>query len=42
MELGVHALELDVALTADRRLVLTHDLTVSAVTSADRRPIYAA
>jgi glycerophosphoryl diester phosphodiesterase len=39
MELGVHALELDVALTADRRLVLTHDLTVSAVTSADRRPI---
>ncbi|WP_326633532.1 glycerophosphodiester phosphodiesterase family protein [Nonomuraea fuscirosea] len=41
MELGVHALELDVALTADRRLVLTHDLTVSAVTSADRRPIYA-
>ncbi|MFC4013985.1 glycerophosphodiester phosphodiesterase family protein [Nonomuraea purpurea] len=41
MELGVHALELDVALTADRRLVLTHDLTVSAVTSADRRPVYA-
>ncbi|KAB8190289.1 glycerophosphodiester phosphodiesterase [Nonomuraea phyllanthi] len=41
MELGVHALELDVALTADRRLVLTHDLTVSAVTSADRRPITA-
>ncbi|MEO3793313.1 glycerophosphodiester phosphodiesterase family protein [Nonomuraea sp. B10E15] len=41
MELGVHALELDVALTADRRLVLTHDLTVSAVTSADRRPIRA-
>ncbi|WP_433436384.1 glycerophosphodiester phosphodiesterase family protein [Nonomuraea sp. CA-141351] len=41
MELGVHALELDVALTADRRLVLTHDLTVSAVTSADRRPIKA-
>ncbi|MEV5326440.1 glycerophosphodiester phosphodiesterase family protein [Nonomuraea fastidiosa] len=40
MELGVHALELDVALTADRRLVLTHDLTVSAVTSADRRPAY--
>lgn len=39
MELGVHALELDVALTADRRLVLTHDLTVSAVTSADRRPV---
>ncbi|YCK33164.1 glycerophosphodiester phosphodiesterase family protein [Actinomadura sp. ATCC 39365] len=39
MELGVHALELDVALTADRRLVLTHDLTVSAVTSADRRPL---
>lgn len=41
MELGVHALELDVALTADRRLVLTHDLTVSAVTSADRRPVHA-
>ncbi|MGW0807257.1 glycerophosphodiester phosphodiesterase family protein [Nonomuraea sp. NPDC002799] len=41
MELGVHALELDVALTADRRLVLTHDLTVSAVTSADRRPLHA-
>ncbi|WP_185069820.1 glycerophosphodiester phosphodiesterase family protein [Nonomuraea jabiensis] len=41
MELGVHALELDVALTADRRLVLTHDLTVSAVTSADRRPLRA-
>lgn len=39
MELGVHALEFDVALTADRRLVLTHDLTVSAVTSADRRPV---
>ncbi|MGI5268384.1 glycerophosphodiester phosphodiesterase family protein [Nonomuraea sp. CA-218870] len=39
MELGVHALELDVALTADRRLVLTHDLTVSAVTSADTRPV---
>ncbi|MFI9593534.1 glycerophosphodiester phosphodiesterase family protein [Nonomuraea sp. NPDC052265] len=39
MELGVHALEFDVALTADRRLVLTHDLTVSAVTSADRRPL---
>lgn len=38
MELGVHALELDVALTADRRLVLTHDLTVSAVTSADTAP----
>jgi glycerophosphoryl diester phosphodiesterase len=41
MELGVHALELDVALTADRRLVLTHDLTVSAVTSADTRPLRA-
>ncbi|MFI7449856.1 glycerophosphodiester phosphodiesterase family protein [Nonomuraea sp. NPDC049714] len=39
LELGVHALELDVALTADRRLVLTHDLTVSAVTSADTRPV---
>lgn len=41
MELGVHALELDVALTSDRRLVLTHDLTVSAVTSADTRPLTA-
>ncbi|MBF8192715.1 glycerophosphodiester phosphodiesterase [Nonomuraea sp. K274] len=41
MELGVHALEFDVALTADRRLVLTHDLKVSAVTSADRRPLRA-
>ncbi|MFF5210066.1 glycerophosphodiester phosphodiesterase family protein [Streptosporangium sp. NPDC000396] len=40
LELGVDALEFDVALTADRRLVLTHDLTVSAVTSADRRPAF--
>lgn len=39
MELGVNALEFDVALTADRRLVLTHDLTVSAITSADTRPL---
>ncbi|MDH2426637.1 glycerophosphodiester phosphodiesterase family protein [Sphaerisporangium sp. TRM90804] len=38
LELGVHAIELDVALTADRQLVLTHDLTVSAVTSADTVP----
>lgn len=38
LELGVDALEFDVAVTADRRLVLTHDLTVSAVTSADTRP----
>jgi glycerophosphoryl diester phosphodiesterase len=38
LELGVDALEFDVALTADKRLVLTHDLTVSAVTSADTRP----
>ncbi|MFC4058532.1 glycerophosphodiester phosphodiesterase family protein [Planomonospora corallina] len=38
LELGVDALEFDVALTADRRLVLTHDLTVSAVTSADTGP----
>ncbi|MBO3745889.1 glycerophosphodiester phosphodiesterase [Streptosporangiaceae bacterium NEAU-GS5] len=35
LELGVDALEFDVALTADRQLVLTHDLTVSALTSAD-------
>ncbi|WP_440067721.1 glycerophosphodiester phosphodiesterase family protein [Streptosporangium sp. OZ121] len=41
LELGVDALELDVALTADRRLVLTHDLTVSPVTSADVRPAFA-
>ncbi|MFD0889976.1 glycerophosphodiester phosphodiesterase family protein, partial [Streptosporangium algeriense] len=40
LELGVDALEFDVALTADRRLVLTHDLTVSAVTSADRYPAF--
>ncbi|GAA0819420.1 glycerophosphodiester phosphodiesterase family protein [Streptosporangium amethystogenes subsp. fukuiense] len=40
LELGVDALELDVALTADRRLVLTHDLTVSAVTSTDVRPAF--
>jgi glycerophosphoryl diester phosphodiesterase len=38
LELGVHAIELDVALTADRQLVLTHDLTVSAVTSQDTGP----
>ncbi|MEU9887821.1 glycerophosphodiester phosphodiesterase family protein [Sphaerisporangium sp. NPDC051011] len=38
LELGVHAIEFDVALSADRRLVLTHDLTVSAVTSADTAP----
>ncbi|GII94672.1 glycerophosphodiester phosphodiesterase family protein [Sinosporangium siamense] len=35
LELGVHALEFDLAVSADRRLVLTHDLTVSRVTSAD-------
>ncbi|GHH71995.1 glycerophosphoryl diester phosphodiesterase [Streptosporangium violaceochromogenes] len=40
LELGVDALEFDVALTADRRAVLTHDLTVSPVTSADRRPAF--
>ncbi|GII62968.1 putative glycerophosphoryl diester phosphodiesterase precursor (GlpQ) [Sphaerisporangium krabiense] len=39
LELGVHAIEFDVALSADRRLVLTHDLTVSAVTSADTAPL---
>ncbi|GAA3791067.1 glycerophosphodiester phosphodiesterase [Sphaerisporangium flaviroseum] len=38
LELGVHAIEFDVALTADRQLVLTHDLTVSAVTSTDTVP----
>jgi glycerophosphoryl diester phosphodiesterase len=40
LELGVDALEFDVALTSDRRLVLTHDLTVSSVTSADVRPAF--
>ncbi len=38
LEIGVDALEFDVALTADRQLVLTHDLTVSPVTSADTGP----
>ncbi|WP_283139696.1 glycerophosphodiester phosphodiesterase family protein [Rhizohabitans arisaemae] len=38
MEIGVDALEFDVAMTADRQIVLTHDLTVSAVTSADTAP----
>ncbi|MFC4591647.1 glycerophosphodiester phosphodiesterase family protein [Sphaerisporangium corydalis] len=38
LELGVHAIELDVTLTADRKLVLTHDLTVSSVTSTDTVP----
>jgi len=38
LELGVDALEFDVAFTADRRIVLVHDLEVSAVTSADTRP----
>jgi glycerophosphoryl diester phosphodiesterase len=40
LEVGVDALEFDLALTADRRLVLTHDLTVSPVTSADTRPAH--
>jgi glycerophosphoryl diester phosphodiesterase len=35
LELGVDALEFDVAMSADGQLVLTHDLHVSAVTSAD-------
>lgn len=35
LELGVDALEFDVAMTADGQLVLTHDLLVSPVTSAD-------
>lgn len=39
LELGVHALEFDVALSADQRLVLTHDLCVSEVTCADTRPL---
>ncbi|GII80685.1 glycerophosphoryl diester phosphodiesterase [Sphaerisporangium rufum] len=38
LEIGVHAIEIDVALTADRQAVLTHDLTVSAVTSTDTAP----
>jgi glycerophosphoryl diester phosphodiesterase len=35
LELGVDALEFDVALTRDKQLILTHDLTVSPLTSAD-------
>ncbi|GAA0383720.1 glycerophosphodiester phosphodiesterase [Microbispora corallina] len=35
LELGVDALEFDVAMSADGQLVLTHDLLVSPVTSAD-------
>ncbi|GII28331.1 glycerophosphodiester phosphodiesterase family protein [Planotetraspora mira] len=35
LELGVDALEFDVAMSADGQLVLTHDLIVSPVTSAD-------
>ncbi|MEV4293519.1 glycerophosphodiester phosphodiesterase family protein [Microbispora rosea] len=35
LELGVDALEFDVAMSADGQLVLTHDLHVSSVTSAD-------
>ncbi|WP_327049021.1 glycerophosphodiester phosphodiesterase family protein [Microbispora sp. NBC_01189] len=35
LELGVDALEFDVAMSADGQLVLTHDLHVSPVTSAD-------
>ncbi|MGI5162069.1 glycerophosphodiester phosphodiesterase family protein [Microbispora sp. CA-102843] len=35
LELGVDTLEFDVAMSADGQLVLTHDLHVSAVTSAD-------
>ncbi|GAA3423511.1 glycerophosphodiester phosphodiesterase [Streptosporangium nondiastaticum] len=40
LELGVDALEFDVVMTADRCLVLSHDLTVSPVTSADRGPVF--
>ncbi|MDF5759259.1 glycerophosphodiester phosphodiesterase family protein [Spongiactinospora sp. TRM90649] len=40
LELGVDALEFDLALTADRRIVLSHDLVVSSVTSADTRPAH--
>lgn len=42
LQLGVDALEIDVAITADRRLVLTHDLTVSPLTSADTVPAHPA
>ncbi|WP_433499124.1 glycerophosphodiester phosphodiesterase family protein [Sphaerimonospora sp. CA-214678] len=35
LELGVDALEFDVAMSADGEIVLTHDLIVSSVTSAD-------
>ncbi|WP_214109623.1 glycerophosphodiester phosphodiesterase family protein [Acrocarpospora catenulata] len=38
LETGVDALEFDVTLTADDRLILSHDLTVSPVTTADTRP----
>ncbi|RBQ21392.1 glycerophosphodiester phosphodiesterase [Spongiactinospora rosea] len=40
LELGVDALEFDLVLTADRRIVLSHDLIVSSVTSADTRPAH--
>ncbi len=35
LEIGVDALEFDVVLTADHQLVLSHDLTVSPITSRD-------
>lgn len=35
LELGVDALEFDVAMSADGEIVLTHDLIVSSVTSVD-------
>ncbi|WP_061296744.1 glycerophosphodiester phosphodiesterase family protein [Herbidospora cretacea] len=35
LEIGVDALEFDVVLTADQQLVLSHDLTVSPITSRD-------
>ncbi|WP_246265211.1 glycerophosphodiester phosphodiesterase family protein [Acrocarpospora pleiomorpha] len=35
LELGVDALEFDVTLTSDRQLILSHDLTISPLTSAD-------
>ncbi|RJL31992.1 glycerophosphodiester phosphodiesterase family protein [Bailinhaonella thermotolerans] len=40
LELGVDALEIDVAMTADRSVVLTHDLTVSSATSQDTGPAF--
>lgn len=39
LEIGVHALELDVGLTRDGAVVLNHDPTISAVTCRDTAPL---